>query len=87
MVKQWKDKVATETFVYRLFNQIDEKIENFKDELNLKLDEKFNKVMEHLVDIAGQFKKFDEERIVMSGILSEHIDRIEKLEQEVFKTS
>ncbi|KKQ93424.1 MAG: hypothetical protein UT19_C0012G0013 [Candidatus Woesebacteria bacterium GW2011_GWB1_39_10b] len=71
MVKQWKDKVATETFVYRL----------------LKLDEKFNKVMEHLVDIAGQFKKFDEERIVMSGILSEHIDRIEKLEQEVFKTS
>jgi len=87
MVKQWKDKVATETFVYRLFNQIDEKIENFKDELNLKLDEKFNKVMEHLVDIAGQFKKFDEERIVMSGKLSEHIDRIEKLEQEVFKTS
>ncbi|KKQ98513.1 MAG: hypothetical protein UT23_C0002G0013 [Candidatus Woesebacteria bacterium GW2011_GWA1_39_12] len=87
MVKQGKDKVATETFVYRLFNQIDEKIENFKDELNLKLDEKFNKVMEHLVDIAGQFKKFDEERIVMSGKLSEHSDRIEKLEQEVFKTS
>ena len=83
MVKQWKDKVATETFVYRLFNQIDEKIENFKDELNLKLDEKFNKVMEHLVDIAGQFKKFDEERIVMSGKLSEHSDRIEKLDQEL----
>ena len=48
------------------------------------LEQKVDTVITHLTDIAGQFKKFDEEQTVLSGQMSDRTDRIEKLEVSVF---
>lgn len=48
------------------------------------LDQKVNTVITQLTDIAGQFKKFDEEQVVLSGQMSDRTDRIEKLEIATF---
>ncbi|OGM76588.1 hypothetical protein A2210_01800 [Candidatus Woesebacteria bacterium RIFOXYA1_FULL_40_18] len=82
-MKTSKIRHATENFVWRVFDELEKKI----DKLDQKLDSKFDKVMEQLVDIAGQFKKFDEERVIMADRQRNHEDRIEKLEHTVFKTS
>ena len=37
--------------------------------------------------LAGEFKKFDEEQVLLSGRQSDHSDRIEKLEEKVFGIS
>ena len=52
--------------------------------LEKKMDIKLDGVIEQLTDIAGQFKKFDEEQTVLSGQVSDRTDRIEKLETVVF---
>ncbi len=52
-----------------------------------KAEKRFNKVMIALVDIAGQFKKFDEERMILSAHSKDHTDRIGKLEGAVFNAS
>ena len=52
--------------------------------LENKMDQKFDTVIEHLTDIAGQFKKFEEEQTVLSGQVSDRTDRIEKLEVATF---
>lgn len=49
-----------------------------------KLDQKIDTVIAQLTDIAGQFKKFDEEQTVLSGQMSNRTDRIEKLEVATF---
>jgi hypothetical protein len=46
------------------------------DVVNTKLD----KVMEIVVDFAGQVKKFDEEQTVLSDHVSNLTDRVEKIE-------
>ena len=48
------------------------------------LDQKVDTVITQLTDIAGQFKKFDEEQTVLSGQVSDRTDRIEKLEVATF---
>lgn len=48
------------------------------------LEQKVDTVINQLTDIAGQFKKFDEEQTVLSGQMSDRTDRIEKLETAVF---
>ena len=48
------------------------------------LDQKIDTVITQLSDIAGQFKKFDEEQTVLSGQMSNRTDRIVKLEVSVF---
>ena len=48
------------------------------------LEQKVDTVITQLTDIAGQFKKFDEEQTVLSGQMSDRTDRIEKLETAVF---
>jgi|SRR3989344_557046 len=51
------------------------------------LDQKVDTVITQLTDIAGQFKKFDEEQVVLSGQMSDRTDRIEKLEVAAFGTA
>ena len=48
------------------------------------LEQKVDTVITQLTDIAGAFKKFDEEQTVLSGQMSDRTDRIEKLEVSVF---
>ena len=48
------------------------------------LGQKVDTVITQLTDIAGQFKKFDEEQTVLSGQMSDRTDRIEKLEVATF---
>ena len=48
------------------------------------LEQKVDTVITQLTDIAGQFKKFDEEQTVLSGQVSDRTDRIEKLEIAAF---
>ena len=48
------------------------------------LEQKIDTVITQITDIAGQFKKFDEEQTVLSGQMSDRTDRIEKLETAVF---
>lgn len=83
--------------IRNLHNEIKERfngVENTLDDIDkrfeeteIKAEERHNKVMEQLVDIAGQFQKFDEERFVLAHRQSDHSDRIERLEKAVFKTS
>lgn len=87
MVKPKKDKVATEAYVWRVFNSLENKIDKKFEETEKKDERRFNKLMEHLVDLAGKFKKFDEEQTVLSKRSSDHEDRIEDLERVVYKTS
>ena len=61
-------------------------ITEIKEEIGV-VNRKIDKVMEQLTDIAGQFKKFDEEQTVLSGQMSDRTDRIEKLEVSVFGTA
>lgn len=62
-------------------------VEKHLDLFEKKMERRFDKVMQHIDGLAGGFKKFDEERLIMSDHLGDHGDRIEKLENVVFKTS
>ena len=68
------------------FDEVDRKFDEVGKRFD-DMDKKLDKMMEHVVDIAGQFKKFDEERAVIAHRQSDHSDRIEKLEATVYKTS
>jgi len=87
MIKPSKTKYSTENFVWRVVNDLEEKVEKRFNEADKKAEKRFDKVMTFLVDIAGKFKKFDEERVVLSARSKDHSDRIEKLENTVFQTS
>lgn len=62
--------------VKTLEKKMDQKFDN--------MDQKINTVITQLTDIAGQFKKFDDEQVVLSGQMSDRTDRIEKLEIATF---
>ena len=97
MVKKVGNGLATKVFVKKQINGVNERIDivNSKvNELNSKFDEKekkdegrYNNLIEQLVGIAGQFKKFDEERVVIADSVRKHEDRLESLEKVVFKSS
>ncbi len=81
------NKVVTEKFVLEVVGDLRDAVGVQFDEVNGKLnkmDEKIDRMMEQVVDIAGQFKKFDEERLVLAHRQRNHEDRIEKLEKVVF---
>ncbi len=66
---------------------VSEEVRTATDEIRedvKKLDQKVDTVIAQLTDIAGQFKKFDEEQTVLSGQVSDRTDRIEKLEIAAF---
>lgn len=89
-MKSSKSKVATETFVKaeveKLRIRMDSKFADVQETLEelKENDKKIDKVLEQLDSIAGQFKKFDEERELMSDKISEHTDQIESLQNIVF---
>lgn len=61
--------------------------EEFKEEFKefaSKSEGRFNKFYDLMDGLAGEFKKFDEEQVVLSGKQSKHSDRLEKLEKRVF---
>ena len=60
------------------------------DEVNTKFDEvntKLDKLADNMDWLVGEYKKNDEERVIMSDHLRDHGDRIEELEKAAFKTS
>lgn len=90
MVKSSKSKVATENFVKNEVDKLRVEMNSKFYDINEKLDElkendkKIDKVLEQLDSIAGQFKKFDEERMLISDKISTHTDQIEELQKAVF---
>lgn len=65
-------------------------LNEFKDEFKsfvAKSEEKFKKLYEIMDSLAGDFRKFDEEQVLLSGRQSDHSDRLEKLETKVFGIS
>lgn len=68
------------------FNNLELKVDSLDQKFD-NMDQKINTVITQLTDIAGQFKKFDEEQVVLSGQMSNRTDRIEKLEVAAFGTS
>jgi hypothetical protein len=84
MIKPSKNKVASESFVYGVVGRSEDRLEGRIGNMEDKMESRFNKVMTALVNIAGQFKKFDEERTLLSARSKNHSDRIEKLESTVF---
>ncbi|GEM_PF-6188711 len=79
-----KDKVATENYVWGVANWFHKDLGAKIETLSQSLDQKYNTMMEHLVDIAGKFKKFGEEQETTSFRQANHSNRIEKLEEKVF---
>jgi hypothetical protein len=62
-------------------------LEEFKGDFNTfasKTEGRFDKLYELMDGLAGDFKKFDEEQIVLSGNQTGHTDRLEQLEKKVF---
>lgn len=94
MVKSPKTKTTTENFVKdeieKLRIRMDSKFADVNEKLGehdlkfVNIDDKLDKVLTQLDSIAGQFKKFDEERELMSDKIREHTDQIEDLQSLVF---
>jgi hypothetical protein len=59
-------------------------IDKHADEIDKRNEKRYNKVMNHVDGLAKEFKKFDEERIILSAHSKNHTDRIEKLEKKTF---
>ncbi len=87
MTRPSRTKFATEDFVWRVVNGSEGRLDKRIDGLENKMDKRFDKAMTVLDSIAGQFKKFDEERLLLSDHSRDHGDRIEKLEKKVFKVA
>lgn len=94
MIKKSKSKVATEIFVRNeveklrirmdsKFADVDETLSELKEGITGN-DSKLDRVLTHLDSLAGQFKKFDEEREMMSDKIKEHTDQIEDLQKIVY---
>lgn len=49
-----------------------------------KAEGRFDKLYELMDGLAGEFKKFDEEQVLISGNQTNHSNRIGKLEKKVF---
>jgi predicted nucleic acid-binding Zn-ribbon protein len=58
-------------------------IKDLKTEL-VSVNKKIDKLTDIVTDFAGQMRANEEERIVISGRLSNTVDRVEKLEVAVF---
>jgi len=89
ITKSQKGKVVTENFVYGVVTKsvsaAENRLNDRIDKLEEKMDKRFDTVMEHIDGLAKGFKKFDEEHSIHSETLRTHGDRIEKLEETVFK--
>lgn len=75
------------------FQSLRDEIVVMQDQIKA-LQENFNKLNTQmtkfydLIDgVMGDFKKFDEEQTLLSGRVSDHTDRLEKIEEKVFGTA
>ncbi len=84
MLKPSKNKYATEEFVYKVTNDLEKRINERFDEAEVKAEERYSKVIDHLDSLAGQFKKFDEEREMMADKIATHSDQIEEFQKIAF---
>lgn len=90
MIKSTISDIATKKFVSdeveKLRIRMDSKFADVQETLEelKENDKKIDRVLEQLDSIAGQFKKFDEERVLMSDKISTHTDQIEALQNVVF---
>lgn len=90
MPKPSKNKIATEEFVWKTFDTLRGEMDEKFNELESRFQEmsgKLDKMLEHIVDLSGKFKKFDDAQEIFSHRTYENTNRIEKLEKAVFKTS
>ncbi len=87
MPKIKKDVPASESFVYRVVGELEEKMDARFEQMESKNEQRHSKVMDTLIWLVGQFKRFDEEHTVLAHRQSIHSDKIEALEKEVFGTS
>lgn len=53
----------------------------------IKLSTQMAKFYELIDGVMGDFKKFDEEQTLLSARMSDHTDRLEKIEEKVFGTA
>lgn len=86
IVKQTEKLSEVEKLRIRMdyrFSQVDDQLGDMKNNL-CKNNQKIDKVLTQLGSIAGQFKKFDEERDLLSDKAKEHTDQIEELQSVVF---
>lgn len=94
MTKALKTKAVTENFVKNeveklrirmdsKFSDVQETLDKHKDQF-VKVNDKLDLVLNQLDSIAGQFKKFDEERELMSDKIREHSDQIEDIQKIVY---
>lgn len=79
-----KIKSLSEGFVYKVVVDSEKRVFKKIEEIDQKNEKRFDKVMNHLDKMAGGFKKFDEEQMMLSGQMSDRTDRIEKLETFAF---
>jgi hypothetical protein len=86
MTKSSRDIFATEKFIFSVVNNLERIVDKRFTEAEEKAEDRFDKMMTQLVDIAGQFKKFGEEQTILSAHSSSHTDRIESLEKKVFSS-
>lgn len=64
---------------------IQEQIRILQDNFS-KLNTQMTKFYDLIDAVMGDFKKFDEEQTLLSGRMSDHTDRLEKIEEKVFGT-
>lgn len=84
MAKSIKSKVASEDFVYRVVFDSEKRLEKRFDKAEQLAEKRFSRLMEQMDSLAGQFKKFEVERELMSDKIREHSDQIEDLQKIVY---
>ncbi|MBL7036317.1 hypothetical protein ISR94_00525 [Candidatus Microgenomates bacterium] len=82
--KASKTTQVSEGLVQKIVVDSEKRLTKQIEEIDKKNEKRFDKVMNHLDKMAGGFKKFDEEQIMLSGQMSDRTDRIEKLETFAF---
>lgn len=65
------------------FQLMQSEIKEMQENLN-KLNTTMAKFYDLIDSVMGDFKKFNEEQDMLSGRMSDHSDRIEKLEEKAF---
>lgn len=84
MVVKTKNIPASETFVYRVVNDSEHRLDKRLNEIEGKNEERYNNLMNNLDAIITLFKKFDAEGTIMADKVIKHESRISKLEKIIF---
>jgi hypothetical protein len=85
------EEVATKNFVqesifaseFRMKGYIEDRFELY----DVKNEQRYNKLMEVMLDLAAKFEKSEEENTIVKHRQDQHGERIEKLESKVFSVA